>query len=153
MSINKAFRYSLEALIKKRSWDLDVQRTEESRARQIVEEIEQQINMLENCITGLEQDIRDSRKENTILQPDKYHATLIYINDQRKIALNKKEELRKAVDVHEQILAQVEALHKSIKGLEKHKEKKRALHDKEVQNWVLSQSDELWLMRQHRMDQ
>ena len=148
----KRFQYSLESLLRKRNWELDVQRTEESRIREVLQKQQQEKQELETYIASLEQEIRESRARDSVLEPTRYQAMIAYINGQRDLLEQKVEQVRKTGDLHDRIIEQIKTQRKSIKSLEKHKDRKKKLHEMEANKWQLAQSDELWLMHRHRID-
>ena len=152
MANGKAFRYSLEALIKKRNWDLDVQRMEEARARQILEQRNDEQQQLEDYIAELERGIREAGARDVQLNPDRYNAMTAFLNDQRARLEEKKKQAAQARRIHDQIIDQIQSVRKSIKSLEKHKERKKKDFEMVANRSELIENDDMWLVHKNRVD-
>lgn len=145
--MSKPFHYSLEALLRKRNWDLQALSLEVQQALVYKEHQQRICEDMRLKILGGEDALREHHAMNMEIQPEQYNALLMFISDLRDALVVAEGRLREAADKHSELFDKLVVSKQSIKSLERHKELRRLDHRVEEQREEIRDSDELWLLR------
>lgn len=141
------FRYSLEALIKKHSWELESVRIQEKEKRNIKDARQKQCADIEAMIAEIETELRHAHASDSQINPDAYRALTVYLNDRRSELGEAKNRFDEAAREHEGVVRQVMSIKRSLRALEKHRAGKEAEFRLEQDRNEMRTADELWLLK------
>jgi flagellar export protein FliJ len=139
--------YSLDALLKKRRWDLDSASAETIEARLLVEKCAEECRHLGESIAALEDEIRSVIANGKPIDTTRHSLLGVYLADRRVTFKAKQAELRNCEEEFEKRRHRLFKVKQGVMVIEKHKEgvqKEQAQH--ELRN-EQNQSDDLWLQR------
>lgn len=139
--------YTLEALLKKRRWDLDAASAEITAARLAVEQRAQESNRIGQSIEELEQELRELFSGGAVIDPARQEVLSAYLDDRRQALKRKIAELKKAEQEFEQSRHRLYRIKQGVMVLEKHKEGKDREHAQQVSRKEQLLVDDLWLQR------
>lgn len=145
--MDKPFRYSLEALLRKRNWDLDALRQEERETYALVESQFAICEELQAQKRDVEAEIRASSARHSDIQPEMYTALRTFLTEKREALSVANTRLDEVKETHAEIMERVLAAKQSVRTLERHRDTKEAEYRIEQERAVIKQSDELWLLR------
>jgi len=144
---NKKPPYVLEALLKKRRWDLDAASVEIATARHAVELRAQEASRIGKSIEELEREIREVCADGERIEPARHEALSTYLEDRRQALIMQIAELKKAEEEYEQTRHRLFRIKQGVMVLEKHKEGKDREHAQQALRNEQHQADDLWLQR------
>lgn len=144
------FRYTLEPVLKKNNWDIDVLRLEAARAEGVVAQRRAEKDALQKTIEELEDELREVQTQNLAIERDNYERITAFLQHARKLLEEKQQHVEQAEKVHLQIVTQMRNLKLSTKGLENHKQRKRKAHQNEQERAQMLEADETWLISKHK---
>ncbi len=142
----KPFKYALDPLLKKHGWDVEVLKRDAATAARVLEQRQSERDALLKLIDEVESEIRGLND----LQPfpvGRYQAMGHYLQEQHNMLAAKQREVDGAQRIHEQIVAQVRRVQRSIKGLEKHKDQRRKSYATQCERKEVKDADNDWLAR------
>lgn len=139
--------YSLDALLKKRRWDLDSASAETNAARMRVEQCVQASRVLGESIAALEEEMRNVFITGKPIDTTRHDVLGAWLADRRRALQVKLAELRSAEAEFEKKRHHLFKVKQGVMVIEKHKEgreKEQSVHDRRQEQ---NQSDDLWLQR------
>jgi hypothetical protein len=148
--VKSGFRYSLEALLKKRRLDKDVVKAEELAARAVVEAKRKEVDGVRAAIAAAEQQLREAMVPGAEIDREGRDVLAAYSKDQHEILKKLQLELERAEKVHEDIRRNFEIIFKDVKTLERHRDNRKTEFVAESERSAQHRADELWLMRTGR---
>lgn len=145
--VDKKFRYSLDALVKKNACDISALRLEEKKALEALERKSGEVQEIISSINNLEQDLRKANQENSSIVPEKYTNTRDYLDRLHEILRQTILEVDKARAVTDGVLDQLKQTSSVKKGLENHKARTKKHYERERARAEFKESDGIWLSR------
>ena len=139
--------YSLDALLKKRRWDLDSASAETIEARMLVERCADESRLLGESIAALEGELRSIFASGKSIDTTKHEVLGAYLSDRRKALQTKLIELRSAETEFEKRRRRLFTVKQGVMVIEKHKEGKEKEYAQHELRKEQNQSDDLWLQR------
>lgn len=139
--------YVLEALLKKRRWDLDAASVEIAAARQTVDLRAQEANRIGRAIEELERELREICTNGAKIEPARHEVLSVYLGDRRQALMTQIAELKMAEEELEQTRSRLFRIKQGVMVLEKHKEGKDKEHAQQVSRSEQVRADDLWLQR------
>ena len=139
--------YSLDALLKKRRWDLDTASAETNEARLLAEKCAEACRLIGESITAIENEIRNVIANGMSIDTTRHRVLGVYLTDRREALKSKQWELKILEDEFEKRRHRLFKVKQGVMVIEKHKEgvqKEQALHELRSEQ---NQSDDLWLQR------
>lgn len=146
MQGHRPFKYALEPLLKKHGWDAEVLKRDAATAARVLEQRKSERDALLEIIEQVESEIRALND----LQPfpvARYQAMGRYLQEQHEALAAKQKEVDGAQRIYDQILAQVQRLQRSIKGLEKHRDERQKSYETQCERKEVKEADNDWLAR------
>ncbi len=146
MQGRKPFKYTLEPLLKKHGWDAEILKRDVAAAARVLEQRESERDALLKVIERVESEIRALND----LQPfpiGRYQAMGRYLQEQHQMLVTKQNEVDGARRIHDQVIAQVQRVQRSIKGLEKHRDERQKAYATQCERKEVKEADNDWLAR------
>lgn len=144
---NTTFKYSLNALIKKREWELSAIQEEVSQAASLIDEILQSISGIGKNIEELEINMRDASRNGTGIDPHHAMTTREYLIQKRKEREDMKDRLADANKKYEELFKKLNEANKAVLTLQKHKKGQRKIFNQDLQSAIFKEADSIWLSR------
>lgn len=145
--MKRKFRYSLDALLKKRRWELDSLRAEEQAARGVREQHQAECAVLTDTISAVEAELRSEQAPDRPIRPELYQVLGGFLRHKRESLTEAQERLASAEREHEDAVNRVVAMKQSLRALERHREAKENEFRTEQDREAIRASDELWILR------
>jgi hypothetical protein len=143
----KRFKFALEPLLKKQSWELDTLRTEKAAATQAVNQVGQAVAAMENKIAAACEESRQLTSEPSNMGLARRDLLAVYIKHQSALAQAKRKELEQARNVEAQVAEQLMKALQQLKTLEKLRDQARRTHEYQGHQAQMNEADENWLTR------
>jgi len=143
----KPFRYSLEALLRKRQFDWKAVKLEETTAERAVSHGAVRVEEARGTIEQAEELLREARRDGTPIDATRQELLLNYLGQQRLELQERQQRLQRSRDVHTQIQSNLDGIGRGIKSLEKHRAGRQAEHALTQYGIEQRGVDELWLLR------
>ena len=147
---HRPFKYSLDPVIRKNSWEAVILKSELSQIEKIYLQKVEELNALQKTAADLENEIRGLQQENFSIIKESFEARKAYLEHQRQVIEKKQRDIKQTEGVKERIANQLLAVKKSIKGLEKQRENKKKEHNTLQERKGVLENDDLWLAHSQR---
>jgi len=145
----KRFKFSLEPLLKKEEWELDILRNEKTAATHAVNQVGQALAAIESKITAACEESIQLANEPSNMGLARRALLAVYIKHQSVLAKAKSNELEQAKITEAQIAEQLMKALQQVKTLEKLREQARSAYDYKVLQAQMNEADENWLTRRN----
>jgi len=142
------FRYSLEALIRKREWEAEQLRIEQSQIRQVIERHMKEIGTLRSHIAHTEDEIRLMQADSLAIHPEQVSSAAMFLRAQHRTLNAMDEELKRIELLADQVSVRLRDTLQSLKSVNKHKQRQLSQYQVERNRDELGEQDELWLLKQ-----
>lgn len=145
--MRNSFRYSLEALLKKRSWDLESVRLEEVEAREAREKQQARYDTQAARVMATEEELRGRNAPDSAIDAERYQALMVFLGDARRVLSEEQTLVDAAEAQHAEVLERLHFAKRSLRALERHRDRKEEEFRLEEDRKGIRESDELWLLR------
>ncbi|MFL6180642.1 MAG: hypothetical protein ACJ74E_12485 [Actinomycetes bacterium] len=142
------FRYTFDALLRKRRSDWRTVKLEEITAARVVEHRDAEVTQTRDQVRETEYLLRQARRDGEPVDVFRERVLAAYLHHQRGMLVQRQQALEQARDVHERVRSNLEGIARGIKSLEKHRTQREADHRLLQQSIEQNRIDELWLLRQ-----
>ena len=140
------FKYSLEALLTKRGVDLSVLLAERADVERVLSGKQEQYNEISLILNDAESQLRCVMADCDGIATERVRAISAFILQQCEIADSYAREIENIRMLSNQLLERIKRTKQSIKGLEKHKDRKAKDQHKVLQRAQYRDADGLWLL-------
>jgi chromosome segregation ATPase len=141
----RSFKYGLESLIKKRTWELEEEKRQEVELRREMEEWNRLVEEVLTKILSAESTLRESAAPESEFNATRIAALQEFLVHARQQLEERRQRAIEAERQHAGQLQKMHELHKSVKTLEKHKEGKKKEHELHWLQQELKGIDDQWL--------
>jgi flagellar export protein FliJ len=146
---HKPSRHALDPLLKKLGWEADALKADLARMNARVEQEEDRVSRIVASVHDAEQELRAAQAGGLVLV-ERRERTDLYLKQQHDLLRQRRTELARLLSLREQVAQQLGDKKKSIKALEKYKERKRMEDAVESLRVELKEADWVWLARSDR---
>jgi flagellar biosynthesis chaperone FliJ len=142
------FRYALQPLLTKQSWDVDALSLELTAARLALQEQERQLDRFRSTLRELNASLVALREGGAMLDLARQQRLVDYRASQEEAMHQQEEHVESARRIGEQITQQLTAARQAVEGFENHREGHRQIHAREAANAAAKDLDDDWLALQ-----
>lgn len=144
------FRYRLSALLKRTEWERDALAQEGLRAQRVLDARRKGHETVLAVIAQVEGELRALYASPDGIVLDRCRILEAFLKDQRGVELIRREEVKLAQSLCNQVATQLEAKRGSVKVLEKHSERSERAHDAAGRRSAQNAADDAWLLRRDK---
>jgi len=144
---SREFRFELEALRRKREWELDALRLELAHAGRLLQQANERKEALEIRVATARQDWARRSAGAGVIDVHWQRVAAAYLSDLREMMKRVLDEIRALHEAREQALARVTAAHRELEVLERQRERAIETFNIEAGRRELVRADENWLQR------
>ena len=143
----KRFRFELDPLLRKHTWEADVLRTEKATANRAVVEQERELQAIQKEIQDCCDTLIQASGQDADISIAQRQVLAVYLRHQHDLASEAKMSLEKARKIEQQIAEQLLAASQQVKTLEKLRDGEQKKYDYLRLRAEFNESDENWLVR------
>lgn len=143
----RPFRYRLSALLKRTEWERDALTYEGIRAQRVLDVRRKVHETVLDVIVQVESELRALYASPDGIILERCRILEAFLKDQRAVELVRREEVKLAQALCNQVATQLEAKRSSVKVLEKHSERSERAHDSAARRSAQNAADDSWLLR------
>jgi flagellar biosynthesis chaperone FliJ len=147
----KRFHFKLDPLLRKHAWDVDMLSTEKATASRAVEAQHEQLFSIHEQIIACRNSLVGSSVEKADINIAQRQVIEIYIRHQMQLEKTARASLAKAMEIEQQIADHLLLASKQLKTLERLKDHAKQQHAYFELRAELTEADENWLSRRHRI--
>jgi hypothetical protein len=140
------FRYTLDALLRKRRSDWKTLKQEEVQAGRVVDSRQVEAQRARGTVAQAERLLRAGRRDGATIDPARQLRLSGYLAQQRAALADRERALAQAREVRERIRANLEGVARGIMSLEKQRAAREADYRREQGYVEQRRADELWLL-------
>lgn len=140
------FRYPLQVLVHKHTWDVDLLSTELANAKQALQEHEKQSLRLRQAVHISNENLACMRLDGAILDLARERVLIGYRQVQDEAVTAQEAELQSARTLCEQITEQLTRARRTLRGFEDHSDRLRVAHAVEADRSASRDADDAWLV-------
>ena len=141
------FRYPLQAVLTKRTWDVDALTQELASARHAVAAHRREAAELAARLGDMNTRLTQMRSGGEVLDLARQQLVVDYRSEQLVAHTAKELDVAKALALCEQIADQLTRARQAVTGYEDHREGLKLAHDRAVETGLAKESDDRWLGR------
>lgn len=140
-----AFKFSLDPLIKKNSWELEMLEMEVSQLIQVIAQTERELDVLEDAIKATHHEILLLSNGNRF-DLDRHRILSLFLNHQQSSREPFIAEIAQATQLRDQAAAQLMKAWQGLEGLKKLKDKCKNEHSVAALRTQFKEEDDQWIM-------
>jgi len=142
----KSFKFSLDPLIKKNNWELDMLELEVSRINEVIAQKQREVGVFEDSIKATQREILQLSK-NKRLDLDRHRILNLFLKHQLETCEPLRGEILQATRLRDQAANQLIKVWQGLNGLEKLKDKCRNEYSLAALRAQFKEDDDQWIMR------
>ena len=142
----KSFKFSLDPLIKKNNWELEILELEVSRISEVIAQKRCEIGVLEDSIEATQREILQL-SHNKRLDLDRHRILNLFLKHQLETCEPLRGEIVQATQLRDQAANQLIKVWRGLDGLEKLKNRCRNEYTLAAQRAKFKEDDDQWIMR------
>jgi len=144
MKTLRGFRYPMEALRRKREWELEAARLELAQATRAAAEVRAHVEALEVRFATARMEAAKRSGAGAAFSLHAHRIAATYFTALSAAIVSAREALRRHDDAREQCVARVREAHAALSAVERHRDSAHAEHARDAGRRELALADELW---------
>lgn len=145
----RQFRYPLTPLLTKRAWDVDIARRELVTAQRVLDLRREEQTRLRSHLQQAHAEVSRMVASGTTIDVTRYRLLGAYAAELETSVAAKLAEVSEAESLCNELFDNLGKEHRTLKGMEKHRDQLRLEHDTERLREEFREADDMWIMR-HR---
>lgn len=145
----RQYRYPLAPLLTKRAWDVDIARRELMTAQRVLELRREEQSRLRTHLQQAHTETSRMVEAGSTIDLARYRIHGAYVADLEASAVAKLAEVSEAEELCNELFDNLHKEHRTLKGMEKHRDQLRLEHEAEQLRGGFREADDMWIMR-HR---